>query len=199
MNSERVQFRADGAGKRDVILAETLRIVGQRGYHGFGIQELAQRCGLTKPGLLHHFSSKDQLLLSLLNEIDARDEAEVAALFADELRAASDEAAVRATFRRSLRSIAERSLARPELTRLRVVLGAEAINPGHPAHPYFKQRHKAKLDRLARGAARFSTTPETIARLVLATLTGLEEQWLREEAGFDLLAEWDRFLDLLLP
>src|SRR4051794_14775999 len=74
--------RAETALKRERILEETLRIVSERGYHGFGIQELAERCGLTKPGLLHHFGSKDQLLITLLNEVEGRKEAELAGAFA---------------------------------------------------------------------------------------------------------------------
>jgi hypothetical protein len=30
-------------------------------------------------------------------------------------------------------------------------------------------------------------------------MSGLQEQWLREGEGFDLLGEWDRALDSLLP
>lgn len=194
-----VQTRAEGATRRVQILDETLRIVAERGYNGFGIQELATRCGLTKPGLLHHFGSKDQLLVTLLNEVDAKEEAEVAALFADEMSKAWDAGAARGMFRRSLRIIAERSFARPELTRLRVVLRAEALDPEHPAHAYFAQRHRAKLDRMTRGVALFSPNPEPIARQVLAMISGLEEQWLREGAAFDVLAECERFFDLLLP
>ena len=198
MTEARTQARIDATGRRERILEETLRIVSRRGYYGFGIQELAERCGLTKAGLLHHFGSKDQLLVSLLNEVDGKDEAEVAALFADELRTASDPSTVRAMFRRALRIVAERASARPELMRLRAVLRAEALDAQHPAHAYFAERHRAKLDRLARGASLFSDRPQSIARQVLAMLSGLEEQWLRDEDGFDLLHEWDLFVERLL-
>ena len=151
-----------------------------------------------QPGLLHHFGSKDQLLLAMLNEVDAKDEAEVAAIFADELTKAANVETIREMFRRSLRIIAERSLARPELTRLRVVLRAAAINPDHPAHHYFAARHRAKLERLAKGAALFSSNPDSIARQVLAMWSGLEEQWLCEDRGFDVLTEWEQFVDRLL-
>ena len=199
MNLTDAPIRVERGGKRDQILDETLKIVAERGYNGFGIQELATRCGLTKPGLLHHFGSKDQLLVTLLNEVDAKEEAEVSALFADEMRKASDASTARGLFQRSLRIIAARSFARPELTRLQVVLRAEALYPEHPAHAYFAQRHKARLERMTKGVALFSPSPEPIARQVLAMLSGLEEQWLREDAQFDFLAECERFFELLLP
>ena len=37
-----------------------------------------------------------------------------------------------------------------------------------------------------------------IGGLVIGVMAGLEEEWLREEQGFDLLAEWDRALTALL-
>jgi AcrR family transcriptional regulator len=52
---------------------QAIRIIGQRGYAGFGIQELAQRCQLTNAGLLYHFGSKDRLLIALLEDRDRRD------------------------------------------------------------------------------------------------------------------------------
>lgn len=198
MPQARLQDRAETTPRRDRILEETLRIVGERGYHGFGIQELAERCGLTKPGLLHHFGSKDQLLIALLNEVDARDEAELGALFAAYYEQPGEPAAHRDTFRRSLLMITGRTLERPELIRLRVVLRAEAINPGHPAHAYFAAREVAALARLTTGATAFSSHPQSTARQVMALMAGLEQQWLRAGGTFDLVAEVDRALELLL-
>ncbi len=199
MTAIRNLVRAETTPRRALILEETLRIVSERGYHGFGIQELADRCGLTKPGLLHHFGSKDQLLISLLNEVDAEQEAGLSARFKETFDQAATPQAHRETFRQSALAMVAQSMDRPELIRLRVVLRVEAMNPGHPAHHYFRERGAAALARLAHGAATFSATPQTTARLVLATISGLEEQWLREDGTFDLLEEWGRALQLLLP
>jgi AcrR family transcriptional regulator len=185
--------------RRASILDETLRIVGQRGYHGFGIQELADRCGLTKPGLLHHFGSKDQLLIALLNERDARHEEEIGALFLAGYDSVADPKKQREVFLRALVTVVERGLAQPDLMRLQVVLRTEAINPDHPAHEYFAARQKEKLDRLAMRVAPFCAQPQSTARQILADMSGLEQQWLSEEMGFDFLAEWEAALKVLLP
>src|ERR1700741_2401727 len=66
--------------RRKQFLAEAARIIGERGYFGFGLQELAERCRVTKAGLLHHFGSKDQLLVELLQERDRRDSILIASL-----------------------------------------------------------------------------------------------------------------------
>jgi AcrR family transcriptional regulator len=185
--------------RRASILDETLRIVGERGYHGFGIAELAERCGLTKPGLLHHFGSKDQLLIALLNDRDGKYEEEIGTLFLAGFDSAADPQVQRDVFRRGMLAVAERGLQQPDLMRLQLVLRTEAINPDHPAHAYFIDRQKEKLDRLAMRMTPFVTDPHPKARQLLATLWGLEQQWLSEEMGFDFVAAWSGALKVLLP
>lgn len=198
MPASRVQARPETSPRREQILNETLRIVGERGYHGFGIQELAERCGLTKPGLLHHFGSKDQLLIALLHDRDEKYEKELNALMLPAFDAAASPRAQREMFRRALYAVAERSLTQPALIRLQVVLRAEAINPDHPAHEYFVVGEKAKLKRIAKRAASFAPHPLSTARQIQAAMSGLQEQWLREDMGFNFLVEWDRVLKTLL-
>jgi len=184
--------RLDPNTRRDLILGETLSIVAERGFNGFGIQELALRCGLTKPGLLHHFGSKDQLLIALMRDVDAKEEAALAAVHAPAQQRADTPRAHRENYHQALRAAVERSLKQPELIRLRVMLRAESLNPAHPAHAYFNAREAETLTRLAKGAEPFSAHPESTARQVLALTEGLQGQWIRSGQGFDLLAEWDR-------
>jgi len=61
--------REEPSLRREQILDETIRILGEQGYHGFTIQELAKRCGLSNAGLLYYFGSKDLLLIAVLDEI----------------------------------------------------------------------------------------------------------------------------------
>lgn len=186
-----------GGERRQRILDEALTIVGAKGYHGFGIQELAQRCGLTKPGLLHHFGSKDQMLIALLHDRDGREEADLNRVFLPTYEEAGDPLKQRDVFRRALRALVERSLTQPALMRLQVVLRAEAINPDHPAHAYFQARQQNSLEHLETAAKPFSKHPKSLARQILATMYGLQTQWLQEEGAFDLIGEWDRALDVI--
>lgn len=192
-----VRSRAAASGRRDQILEETLRIVGQRGYHGFGISELAARCGLSKPGVLHHFGTKEQLLIALLEDCEAKEKAELAELLP--AYETADERQRRKMFRETMRMVMGRAIARPELMRLEVVLRAEAVNDGHPAHAFFAAREAANRARIAKRLAPLYPQAQSIARHLLAAMSGLQEQWLRENEGFNLLAEWERVLDVLLP
>jgi AcrR family transcriptional regulator len=64
--------RAQGRGGRDEFLAAALRVFARRGYGRAGVDEIAAEAGYSKGALYWHFSSKEDLLLALLDErIDA--------------------------------------------------------------------------------------------------------------------------------
>ncbi|CAN7612167.1 TetR/AcrR family transcriptional regulator [Phenylobacterium sp. LjRoot219] len=71
----RTRTREDQEARRGQILDEAIRIVGERGFFGFTVQDLAQRCGVSNAGLLYHFSTKDELLHCMLQEFEARETA----------------------------------------------------------------------------------------------------------------------------
>lgn len=197
MPDSATQDRPELPSRRDQILEETLRIVGQRGYHGFGLSELAERCGLTKAGLLHHFGSKEQLLISTLERWVAKETAELSGLFLPAY-ASAERSERRRLFRGTMRTVMARAVAAPELMRLGVVLRAEAVNSGHPAHAFFQMRQRENVARIAGRLRDLYSRPESVARQILALQGGLEEQWLREDGGFDMLSEWEYAIEQLL-
>lgn len=190
---------ASGGSRRDQILEETARIIGERGYHGFGIQELAQRCGLTKQGLLHYFPSKDQMLIAMLRDRDRQDQLAVTALTDLALPHPGTEPPSRARIVAALHAIVERNSMRPAIVRLYAMLRGEALNPDHPAHAHFRAWETATLDRFTQILAGHSPAPRSTARQLFALMTGLELQWLRDDLAFDMIAEWERGVAGLLP
>lgn len=53
-------------GTRERILGAAEQLFVERGYHPTALQEIADRVGITKPALYHHFTSKAEILGSLL-------------------------------------------------------------------------------------------------------------------------------------
>jgi AcrR family transcriptional regulator len=51
---------------RESILEHALELFSQVGYRGTSMRELAQACGLTKPGLYHYFATKEAIFEALL-------------------------------------------------------------------------------------------------------------------------------------
>ncbi|WP_395395943.1 helix-turn-helix domain-containing protein (plasmid) [Novosphingobium sp. BL-8A] len=192
LNSERSRAR------HREILNEAMRIVGEKGYYGFGLQELADRCGVTKAGLLHYVGSKEQLLLSLLEDRDAANERAALALVgarSDALAQADDR---RERLLEALVAIVCNNAKQAEATRLQVVLRAEAINREHPAHRYFHSREASKQTLLAEALEGIVSVPTSTARAIISLISGLEEEWLREDQAFDLVEESRRALRALM-
>jgi AcrR family transcriptional regulator len=64
--------RAEGREARDELLDAALRVFAERGYGQAGVDEIAAEAGYSKGALYWHFSGKQDLLLTLLEErIDA--------------------------------------------------------------------------------------------------------------------------------
>jgi AcrR family transcriptional regulator len=55
--------------RKEEIVAEATRLFAERGYEGASMGDLAERVGLRKASLFHHFPSKDVLYATVLNEL----------------------------------------------------------------------------------------------------------------------------------
>jgi AcrR family transcriptional regulator len=179
---ERSRLPADQ--RRRQIIAAATALVGERGFWGLSMQDVADACGLTVPGLLHHVGSKDGLLIAVLEHRDAEDRRS----FADPPPAG---------LRELCSAVVRRNATQPEIVRLFAVLAAESLAPDHPAHDYFAARQQSVLDSLTTLAKPVSDRPEALARQVIATMDGLQLQWLRAPAGTDLVAMWDEAAERL--
>src|SRR4051812_39952134 len=64
---------AKGRAKRAEILAQATALFGEVGYRSASLREIAARCGISHPGLMHHFPSKELLLQAVLERRDQGD------------------------------------------------------------------------------------------------------------------------------
>ncbi|MDB4937288.1 MAG: Transcriptional regulator, TetR family [Labilithrix sp.] len=55
--------------RKEEIVAEATRLFAERGYEGASMGDLAERVGLRKASLFHHFPSKDVLYATVLTEL----------------------------------------------------------------------------------------------------------------------------------
>jgi AcrR family transcriptional regulator len=55
--------------RKEEIIAEATRLFAERGYEGASMGDLAERVGLRKASLFHHFQSKDVLYATVLTEL----------------------------------------------------------------------------------------------------------------------------------
>jgi AcrR family transcriptional regulator len=176
------------------ILKEAIRILGQRGYHGFTVQELAERCGLSNAGLLYHFPSKEQLFVAVVQELEQREIQVLAPLVAVVERTGAPLTAVIDLLHTMVARGSE-----PELVRLYAVLQSESLDKAHPAHDSFRRREEQTLALFAKLVAPHVPRPLSTARQMLALVDGLRLQWLRADQGFDPAAEWVMAVTALVP
>jgi AcrR family transcriptional regulator len=186
----RDRTRLPAAQRRRQIVDATQRLIGERGFWALSMQDVADACGLTVPGLLHHVGSKDGLLLAVL---DHRDNEDFLAL-AQELGLEAGEVWGRWSSRISLpqacEALVRRNATQPEIVRLFSVLQAESLAPDHPASSYFAQRQERTLRGFAALADGRAPDPLSLARQIVAIMDGLQIQWLRDPQATDLVTEW---------
>jgi len=62
------RLKAQGS-RKDAILDEATRLFAERGYEGTSMADLAERVGLRKASLFHHFTSKEELRRAVLDRL----------------------------------------------------------------------------------------------------------------------------------
>ncbi|MFE6822229.1 TetR/AcrR family transcriptional regulator [Streptomyces sp. NPDC057690] len=196
----RDRLRLPAAQRRRQIVEVTTRLIAERGFWGLSMQDVADGCGLTVQGLLHHVGSKDGLLVAVLEHCETEDALRLAAQFdgGDPTGGSAGRTPQGvADLRQACAAIARHNAAQPEIVRLYAVLAAESLEPRHPAHAYFLARHQRALAGLAELAKTISEQPQSLARQILATMDGLQLQWLRAPASVDLVREWDAAAEVI--
>lgn len=57
--------------RREEILDAASALFAERGYHGASLRDISRRVGISHPGMLHHFPSKDALLAAVIDRLEA--------------------------------------------------------------------------------------------------------------------------------
>ncbi|MGW5395236.1 TetR/AcrR family transcriptional regulator [Streptomyces sp. NPDC003952] len=187
---------AVGDARRQKILDTAVEHFAQWGFHASSLARIANDCGITQGGLLHHFRGKEDLLLSVLAQSEQHD---VERLFSGP---AEEVPPVAAHFA-AVVALAEENARRPGLVRMYNTLVGESGNPGHPAHAYFRQRYDRVLgysvDLLRAGVARGEVRPDTdceaVGREIIAVMDGFQIQWVLDPEGVDMAVLLRGYLD----
>jgi AcrR family transcriptional regulator len=186
--------RASTAERRQEILAAALSVFGTRGYNSGALAEIAEQAGMTHAGVLHHFGSKEALLVSVLRY---RDDADMEGKTDEELPYGEE-------FLRHLIRTAEVNATRPGVVQAYTVLSAESVTAGHPAQEYFIGRMAGLRTRIG-DAIRSTVGPDvpedrvaTAAAALIAVMDGLQVQWLLDQTAVDMSQTLELIIDSLL-
>lgn len=187
---------APGREKRARTIEAATALFAQRGFSGTSLRAIAERVGVAKSTLLHHFGSKDALLEAVLERRDERVNAAIAS-----------GPSVREYLRAVVAGARENARA-PGLIELYTVLSAEGTGADHPAHDYFARRYRWAVGQfeglfsLLRegGEIADSRDPRREAVWFVALWDGLQVQWLYDPSSTDVAESLRAHLEtLLLP
>jgi AcrR family transcriptional regulator len=170
--------------RRAEILEAAMSVFGERGYANGSLHDIAERVGMTHAGVLHHFGSKEQLLIALLAY---RDDADVAEL-------EGHHAPRGAPLLEHLVDTAEENGKRPGIVQAYTVLLGESVTENHPGRKFFAERFAGLRDMITSAVAdatnRSMDDPQTVsaASAIIATMDGLQSQWLLDRDAVDMRA-----------
>jgi AcrR family transcriptional regulator len=171
---------AKGLAKRDEILDVALELFARKGYDRVSVREIAREAGLSQAGLLHHFSTKEELFLEVLRRRDDRDGDPV-----EHRHVHSVEHLIGAV---------RHNASEPGLVRLFVSMSAESADPTSAVRNWFEGRYQWLLaevardvrDHQARGELRPDLDADDVASLLVAAADGLQLQWLLDPSSVDM-------------
>jgi AcrR family transcriptional regulator len=183
--------------RKEQVIHEAIRFFGQHGFHGTRLADIAKAAGVTEPGLLHHYPSKEQLLMDVLAERDR----------IDQERFAPSRPGEAGSLLASLQALVEYNQTVPGLVQLFTILVAESIDEQHPGHEFFLQRYQnvrqQSLEALrqaqTQGEVRDDIPAEDLVVLVYALMDGVQIQWLYEPGTVRMAHVFDQFVKLLKP
>ena len=197
--------RAGSEDKRARILNEAVVLFGEHGYAGTSLADIANAADISKAGLLHHFSSKDELFCKVLERRDREDAlsilVESPAVDGDavevpvdtvgnldtlDVAGASDlDGNPWALLERYI-ELLERNVAHRDLTAIYTATAVSVLDAAHPAHRWMANHLNSAVERFessfeagkAAGLVDPQMPSRLVARSLVALIDGLQLQWL---------------------
>ena len=162
---------AKGEDRRNRILEVAQRILIRNGWRNTSLNQIAREAGVSTPGLLHHFASKEQLLVAVLDARDANDDAR-----ADRSGDIIEQ----------IERAGNRFIEAPHSVGLFNVLLVENLEPDDSLHDRLINRYWVSVETVAEGIRRGQRAgtfradidPMLKAVEVIAFVNGMETSWL---------------------
>ncbi|MDF2560899.1 MAG: TetR family transcriptional regulator [Microbacterium sp.] len=183
-SDQTVRVRPATLAKREQILKAAVEIFGNKGSTNGTLADVADQVGITHAGVLHHFGSKQKLLLEVLSY---RDQTDVAELAEKHIPGGPE------LFLHLVRT-AYANERRPGIVQAYTVLSSESVTDDHPGREYFEDRYTTLRREVTAAfhelcAQEGVTDPDTIAdaaAAILAVMDGLQLQWLLHPGTVEL-------------
>jgi AcrR family transcriptional regulator len=175
-----------GRARKELILDAATAKFAESGYHRSSMARIAEDVGLTQGGLMHHFPSKQHLLLAVAERRLSHTATWWSAL--------SEDPDGLEALREMIRT-AERLLAEPGLIELFVLVSAQAADPASRSKALYAEWyeraitgvHRMLVQGVEAGQLRPDLDYRAIAEEVIAVSDGLQLQWVISGGKLDLV------------
>lgn len=176
---------APGIATRKEIVRVARDVLVERGFHGMTVTAVAERSGLTRAGLIHHFASKEHLLLAVMDD-----------RFEENWEWISNLTKQGTDILEAHVELMRRYTQSPAEVALHVSLAGASIDVAHPAHNWCTKRYaflrqalgaQVAADQSA-GYIESDQDPETVATHLIALTEGIMMHWLHSPEHFDAVA-----------
>ncbi|AZS39176.1 HTH-type transcriptional regulator AcrR [Microbacterium oxydans] len=183
-SDQTVRVRPATLEKREQILKAAIEIFGNKGSTNGTLADVAEQVGITHAGVLHHFGSKQKLLLEVLAY---RDRDDVAGLAQKHIPGGPE-------LFLHLVGTAFTNEKRPGIVQAYTVLSAESVTDEHPSRPFFEERYTtlrrevtaAFHELCAQEGVRDPDSISAASAAILAVMDGLQLQWLLHPGAIEL-------------
>lgn len=180
------------------ILEAATKLFATYGFRGTTLAMVSEAVGLTEPGVLHYFPSKEHLLQGVLEYRDQKDIERFSRLIAVEKTDVSE-------LFELLETICAQNEKIPGLIRLFTVLVGESIRSDYPSHDFFVDRYRRGREiyteqffPLIKSEIHSEGDLEQLASLIMAVMDGLQIQWLLDPEKVDMVATFKLFSKIVV-
>ncbi|WP_308534639.1 TetR/AcrR family transcriptional regulator [uncultured Mobiluncus sp.] len=186
-----------GLARREAILDAAVDLLAEVGYHGMSLRDVARHVGISHPGVIYHFPSKEVLLMSVVQRYETQLGFDLDNLERLDALPVLD----------TLLEVASRLNENPMIIEVECMMMVEASSETHPAHDHYMRRSERLLTLLKRvwsrlqqdGKVAATEDPTHLAEIQAAVYNGILIHWLydREFNAASELAHY--FLSMFLP
>lgn len=163
-----------GERRREAILDAAVFEFADKGYRGASLAAIADRCGITQSGLLHHYPTKEALLDAVIQARFQRDARVIDAALPD------------GTMLSSYVELMTRHAGDPHWVQFLTVMAAAGLTADNPARDLIATRYRDVRRRLEGRVAQHLRSQgiegqldtAVLAELFVAAMDGLQLQWL---------------------
>ncbi|MDR2565315.1 MAG: TetR/AcrR family transcriptional regulator [Bifidobacteriaceae bacterium] len=182
---ERARRRLSPEARCQQIVECASRFIAEFGYRALTFKAIADRCGMTAPGVMHYFPSTTSLLEAVLDHYTQVLRRRVSLL-------ANNGLGTRLCLDQVVRDV----WSSPVCIQLYVHLSAESTDHGHVARGYLLKRHDTAINAVAKLIGDDHPDPVWAAEAFYTVLDGLRMRWIRDPE-LDAVAEWQRLADIM--